>query len=386
MNVLIIGGYGVVGTQIATLLAQRHPGITLTLAGRSLQAAQAAASQIPGAQGVRADIHSPTPLGHLQHEPDLIVAAVNDDHDHLLVEAVRRGIPLIDITRWTERMQHGASRLLALPGQPTVTSPIVFASSWMAGIAATLAHDAAKKLSKVERIDIDILYALKDRAGPNSIAYMDRLATPFRVMEDGQAAWARPMSDARDVHFTDGPRARAARFDAPDQFTLPMLTGARTVATRIAFDDPWASWALRMAVRSGLWRCMSGARFAKLRHALLHNPGDGAPHRIEIGVEGEDGAGEPMHTAIAITASQGQTYLTAVGALIQIERVLGLSGHQPAPKGFQVAEASTDGELARRTLMEMGVRVNTHSAAKPQYASDSISKYAAPVLRGASKR
>ncbi len=357
MKVLIIGGYGVVGQQIAALLAHRHPQVELTLAGRSLQAAQLAASKIPGAHGSCVDITSVAPLADLPGEHDVIVAAVNDDHDHLLSDAVTTGTALIDITRWTERMQVGAARVLALPGQPVVSVPIVFASSWMAGVASILAHEVAMKLAMVDRIDIDILYALKDRSGPNSIAYMDRLATPFRVMDDGRATWVQPLSDPRDVIFADGLTARTARFDTPDQFTLPMLTGARTVATRIAFDDPLSSWALRMSVRSGLWRWLSGPRFARLRYALLHNPGDGAPHHIEIAVSGQGSAGDHRHSTLSIVSKQGQTYLTAVGALIQIERVLGLNGHERAPAGLQFAEAVTDGALARRTLEEAGIRV-----------------------------
>lgn len=359
MNVLIIGGYGVVGRQIAALLAHRHPQLTLTLAGRSLPAAQAAAQELPGAQAACIDIASANPLRGLTAPVDVIVAAVNDDDDHLLLAAAARGLPLIDITRWTERVQTGAARLLALPQPSVLSAPIVFASSWMAGLAATLAREAALTLATVERIDIDILYALKDRSGPNSVAYMDRLATPFRVMEEGRQVWASPLSDPRDVAFADGPTARTARFDAPDQFTLPTLTGARNVATRIAFDDPWSSWALRAAVRSGLWRLLSRPSLAGLRHALLHNPGPGGPHRIEVSVSGQDAAGGRVHSVLSLADPQGQTHLTAVGAMIQVERVLGLNGHARAPAGLQVAEALTDGALVRQTLQEEGIQLTT---------------------------
>ena len=357
MHVLVMGGYGVVGRQIATLLAQRHPSIRLTLGGRSESAARAAAGAIPEAEGLGLDVTSMDPLSSLAWRPDLIVAAVNDDHDQLLAASAKRDIPLVDITRWTARMQEGAARLLALPAHSPLTAPIVFASSWMAGIAATLAREAASTLATVERIDIDILYALKDRSGPNSVAYMDRLGQSFPVMEKGRPTWARPMSDPRTVAFRGGPTARAARFDAPDQFTLPTLTGARTVATRIAFDDPLSSKALQWAVRSGLWGWLSGPRFSALRRAMLHNPGEGAPHRFEISVLGTDALGAELVKRVSVVAPQGQTYLTALGAVIQVERVFGLSGHLRPTPGLQVAEASTDGALMRRTLEEAGIQV-----------------------------
>lgn len=360
MHILIIGGYGVVGRQIAALLAARHPGISLTLAGRSSNSAQAAASEIAGARPLRIDLGEPAPLAALPathpERPDLIVCAANDGADHLLQDAAVRGIPLIDITRWTERVHSGAARLLALPGHPPLHAPIVFASSWMAGVAATLARELAGGLAAVERIDIDILYALKDRSGPNSVEYMDRLATPFLVMEGGRTLLARPFSDLRSVTFADGMHARTARFDAPDQFTLPTLTGARSVATRIAFDDPLATWSLRAMVRSGLWRLLSAPRFTALRHRLLHNPGEGAPHRIEIAATGHDRQGTPVQRTLSLVDPLGQTHLTAAGAVVQAERVLGLHGHAKAPAGLQLAEALTEGAPLRRALEEMGIR------------------------------
>jgi hypothetical protein len=54
---------------------------------------------------------------------------------------------------------------------------------------------------------------------------------------------------------------------------------------------------------------------------------------------------------------EGQTHLTAVGALIQVDRILGLNGHIAARAGAQYAEAETDPALLRSTLEEFGVTV-----------------------------
>ncbi len=50
----------------------------------------------------------------------------------------------------------------------------------MGGTAALFAKMYSKELQEVT-VDINALYSLQDKAGPNSTAYMDRLTIPFEV-------------------------------------------------------------------------------------------------------------------------------------------------------------------------------------------------------------
>jgi hypothetical protein len=200
----------------------------------------------------------------------------------------------------------------------------------MAGICATIAAGIAQELHRVESIDISVLYALQDKAGPDSAEYMDRLATPFEVTKGGRRARVRPLSDGRRVAFPDGGLARVYRFDTPDQLTLPATTGATTVAARIGFDSALTTSLLVALVRSGAWRLISGERFTWLRRRLLYNPGPGAGHQVAVEVAGYDIGGRSVAVRAGISDPLGQTHLTAVATLVQLERLLGLDG-APAP-------------------------------------------------------
>jgi hypothetical protein len=192
----------------------------------------------------------------------------------------------------------------------------------MAGLAEMLATTASRSLSKVERIDLQVLYALKDRSGPNSVEYMTRISTPFDALEEGQLQRFRPYSDPRPAHFPGGLRKRSYRFDSPDLVTLVENTGASSVSTRIAFDD-YLSMPLLIALsRSGIWDLLSGPRFDGLRKSLLHNPGPGAAHEFVISIEGQDSQGAKQSRRIEVQDPLGQTHLTAVGTLLQMERLL----------------------------------------------------------------
>lgn len=351
--VLLAGGYGVVGRQAAELIRQRHPALPLLIAGRNPSKAEALARELTNADVAMLDVGGPGPLNGLK--PRAIIAFVNDPFDYLLLDAVRSGIPYLDITRWTERLKAAISRVSA----ESVRAPVMLSSAWMAGVAAVVAVTVCRQLSAVDRIDISILYSLKDKAGPDSTEYMDRLATPFEVVLNDERKQMYPYTDPRKITFPSGYSAKAYRFDSPDLFTLPTTTGAKTVASRIAFDDPVTTLLLVLLTRSGIWKLISGGRFATLRRSLLYNPGKGASHEIVISAAGADESGNPKTVRAAIVDPKGQTHLTALGALVQLERLLGLDG-TPAPSpGIIYPDRSPQSDSALRALRDFGVSVTT---------------------------
>jgi saccharopine dehydrogenase-like NADP-dependent oxidoreductase len=227
--------------------------------------------------------------------------------------------------------------LEAICSRSTLRAPVVQGSAWMACIPGALARAAADSFDTVDSIDISILYALKDKSGDDSVEYMDRLTVPFPVMRDGRSATAVPFAESRRATFANGHTAKGYRFDTPDQHILPSRTGAKSVAAFLSFDDRMTTTVFWMIVRSGLWDLMSGERFTKLRRGLLHNPGPGAPHHVRVDVVGTTG-GKAAGRTIQITDDAGQTHLTAVGAALQVEWVLGLNGFDAAAPGVGYGE------------------------------------------------
>ena len=355
ISVLIAGGYGVVGTQVAQILARRHPQLQLLLGGRHPHEAEPLAASLPQAMTQRLDLDALDPLAPLKALPDVILVAANDRHDHLLRSSLRRGIAIVDITRWTERVRDALAWATAI--KPT--TPVVLASSWMASVPATLAVEAARGFESLSRIDLDILYALRDRAGPNSVEYMDRLATPFFAQLEHRRVLRAPFSEHRRVAFGPDHAYTTALFDSPDQMSLPALTGVGTVAAHLGFDHEASNTLLRGIVRSGLWRAISGPAFTRLRRKLLFNPGAGDHHRVRITLQGLAVGGGARRIVIDVDDPAGQTHLTALGAAVQVERVLGLGGTDSAAPGVQFAEAATDASWLRGRLIEAGVGVRT---------------------------
>lgn len=349
--VVIAGGYGVVGEQAAHIIRQRHPALPLFLAGRNPEKGEVLARTLANAQSLKLDIQRDKPLNGLM--PRAIIGLVNDPVNHLMLDAVDKGIPYLDITRWTEQVR---TTIFDLSGRQ-LRAPVVLSSGWMAGVAAILAVAASRQLASVERIDIGVLYSLRDKSGPNSVEYMDRLATPFNVMLNGAWTSVFPLTDSRHLTFPGGYSAKVYRFDTPDHVTLPAATGAHTVSARIAFDNMAATRALVWLTRSGMWKLMSGPRFTRLRHALLHNPGPGASHELVVEVSGNDACHVPKTVRVTLADPQGQTHLTALGIAIQLERLLGLDGIPALAPGITYPDTAPHLDSALDLLRSFNVTI-----------------------------
>ena len=346
--ILIVGGYGVVGLQLAALIRKQNPDLPLLLAGRSQAAADKAAAEIGYASGVVLDVTASDPLASVKSPLSAIVGAVNDPDDKLLTSAIAQAIPYVDITRWTERLLKADALAKSLQPKSSVT----LASTWMAGVSAIVARRACDGLGDIESINTTILFRLKDKAGPNSVEYADRMSTPFRVWKQGRWQQTKPVTDAISMTFPSGDVAKAFRFDEPSQETLVDVTGARSISSRIGYDDAAATRGLVFMVRSGLWRLISGSAFTKLRHSLIYNPGEGASHEIIIDAVGRNG----QHRATIVDPA-GQTHLTAVGAYVQLCETIGLEGREARPPGVHFPEHATDFEFARRVMEREGISI-----------------------------
>jgi saccharopine dehydrogenase-like NADP-dependent oxidoreductase len=354
-SILIAGGYGVVGQQIAEVIRANNPELPIVIAGRNPEKGQALADSLGNASVLSLNMEQSNPLKNLKVRA--VLAAVNDPNDFLLIDAIQKGIPYLDITRWTERLREAVE----VAKKANLKAPVLFSSAWMAGVAAVVTRELTKDTKSINNIDISVLYSLKDKAGPNSTEYMDRLATPFEVISNGESKQVYPYTDPKKITFPSGYSANAYRFDTPDQFTLPKTTNARTVSARIAFDDAMSTWLLVMLTRSGLWKLVSGERFKSLRRSILFNPGKGANHEIVIEAQGTDHAAKPVQLRATILAPKGQTHLTAVGAAIQLDRLLGLDGASAPSSSIVFPDTAPQTSYALSVLGASGIEVKIES-------------------------
>ncbi|MFJ8042696.1 saccharopine dehydrogenase [Kitasatospora sp. NPDC096147] len=346
--VLLLGGYGTVGAELARAAAPFWP---LMLAGRTPSRA-AELCRETGAVARRWDLADPEPFAAGVRA---VVALVNDPADRALEAALRGGVPYVDVTRWTARLQRAVARV-SLENGAGAAAPVLLSSGWMGGVVPLVAAALAERLGGLESLDTAIRYDLADRAGADSVEFMDRLGLAYEVTEGGLSRAVTPLTAARTVDV-GGERTRVARIDTPEQFSLPLTLGASSVTTRIGFSSVGATRALIGLGRVGFFRWASGERWQPARRKLLYAPGEGGTARLRL-----DASGPRGRASWTVTDPAGQAHLTAVGALLGLRRVLGEDG-APAPAGLVFPEQHPRAGEVVGALADLGVAVEATGGA-----------------------
>ncbi|WP_327704252.1 saccharopine dehydrogenase [Streptomyces decoyicus] len=338
--VLVVGGYGTVGGELARLAAPYWP---LLLTGRTPERGRALADEV-GAQVRRWDLSDPEPFSA---KVRAVISAVSDPEDRVLSAAIRGGVPYVDLTRWTARLQ----RAVAVAAVEPARAPVLLSSGWMGGVSGLVAAALAGELGGASSVEIAIRYDLKDRAGADSVEFMDRLGLDYEVTEGGRRQLIMPLSGAGYV-VLGGHRTKVARIDTPEQFTLPLVLGVDTAVTRIGFSANSSTAALLALKRTGFFRWGRGDRFASVRRSMLYAPGEGGSALLRIEVCGRSGE---RRTA-TVTDPAGQAHLTALGGLSGLRRVLGADG-AAAPRGVAFPEMTPAPQDVIPALERAGVQV-----------------------------
>lgn len=316
-RILLAGGYGVVGAQVAELLRARHPDLEILIGGRRLKEAERLASALGGpTQGVQFDVAAAHPLEGLG-ALDAVGVFIHEIDDRLLHDAAARGIAYMDITRGWDAMARG----LAAAALHDLRAPLLFSSHWMAGGPAIISRGLAEGLDRVASVDMSILYYTGDKMGPDSASAGEGMSLDFVARSGGQWKHVSPLSDDRMVTFPSGKNRPVYRMNMGDMVTPALTTGAGDVGVRIGFDKGNALGTMRFLLRAGLWDLLM--KLPGMSAIAATKPGKGAPHEIVIEVRGEKD-GKAISRRASILDPKGQSHLTAVGAVHALERVAGL--------------------------------------------------------------
>lgn len=314
--VVLAGGAGVVGRALAPLVA-RLDGREVVIAARDADRARRVVERVTSSGGQARHLVWQRG-GTLNTRASVVVGLLNDPSDVLLRQAVDAGVPFVDITRWTSRLQQTLGRLQWAPP----TAPVVLASGWMGGLLPRVARALAQGYDVV-RVVGSIRFSLADASGADSVEYMDRLWVPFDVPGSDGSGIIEPYGTQGFVTI-DGARTWVGRFDTPEQWTLPLSamlpsTTIPAVSVSIGFDNVWLSRATGLLVWLGVFRLLRSERFRSVRRGLLRETGAEqraparAAFRVDVVTRDAGVVSRTIHHA-------GQADLTAVGALLAIRQ------------------------------------------------------------------
>jgi hypothetical protein len=248
-RVLVFGGYGVFGSQVARALSAW--GTPLTIAGRDRQQAEAFARQLGGdCLAAAADITGPDACRAILQGHAVAVNCAGPFHhlDAALLEAcLQAGCHYADITD-----DRGYAALVRSFGARFVQRNLVavFGCSSLPGISGTLAlHAQEGETAPVERVRVTLFIGNKNPKGHAAVrsllAIVGRpIAAPQGALFGfrNRAVVALPPPFGRRGVFT---------FESPEYDLFTSLLGARAVAVHVGFELRLATYTIALLARLG---------------------------------------------------------------------------------------------------------------------------------------
>ena len=310
-DILIVGGYGVVGSRIAHELAPEFAG-RLLIAGRNAQRAQGAAVVVghdtrPGV----IDVEDPSSIAAALEGVAVVVNCIDQPRRLLLSAALERGLGYTDITPHLVQLGRGAA-FEKIDAQARASGArVVLGTGIVPGISNVMVRALADALGGADEIETSLLLDPRDISGPASLEYfLQELAMSFDVHIDGADFRKRAFSEPRLVEYPQpvGPRP-SYLFPFSDQVLYPRTLGARTAITRLALDPPWLARVLSMLSRSGVSRLLAAESIRRIfAHGRHDRTGPGAPFALRVDVK------HGGNSQYATLVGQAQAKAAALGA------------------------------------------------------------------------
>lgn len=324
-RILIAGGYGLVGGLVARHIRAAGHDVELILAGRTPADGEALAQEL-GASTARLDVNDPD-LGEIG-PVDLVIAALQDPREALLLAALRSGAAHIGVTRTADTMSPAAVAAAAF-----AVRPVLLLGHWQAGVMTLAAQAAARAFTRVERIEMAALYDYADPIGPMTAG--DSQGFVGRALTRSEGLWVSVDAavSGRQVVRRGQPDFEAMPMGVLDVPSLAIVTGAPNVRFDLGTGES-------RGTQAGL----------------------AASHDLFIDVTGQVENGPLGTRRTVVSDPRGQAHLTALGVLVGVERILGLDGGPLAGPGLKFPESFIDAVAAMGRFEAFGVEMTSEEA------------------------
>jgi saccharopine dehydrogenase (NAD+, L-lysine forming) len=269
-KIFIVGGYGVVGTRIATQLATEYPGC-LVISGRNPERADELAKSIgQGVRGRKIDVTAPTTIASALDDIAVVISCIDQPSRMLLWAAIERGLAYTDITPHLTELGRGAEFDKIDNASRQHGARIVLGTGIVPGISNVIARSLSDMLGGADEIETALVLDANDTKGPASLDYfVQELSMSFDVWLCGKDVLTRPFTAPKLVEFPPPIGAQPSYlFPFSDQVLYPRTLGVTTALTRLAFLPPWLARLLALMVRT---RVSSLAATEAFRHLIVRH-------------------------------------------------------------------------------------------------------------------
>lgn len=322
---LVIGGTGAVGSRAVKTLRRLQPALPIAIAARNVTRAAALAGETGNARALAIDLERRDLGLSAQESFSGVMVLLRDTTLNSMKFAQDHGLPYISFASFASDVGPEA----ALFAQRPKASAVMLLGQYLGGVAAMTTLHFAAEFRRVHAIAIGGLLDADDLGGPMAQEDIGRLEKEGQrplIRQDGNYVWPDLQQAQRNFIDIDGkPRAGMA-YPLLDVASLSAATGAGSVRVDLAVREE------------------SSAQL-------------GTSHQVVIEIEGELPSGTTARRRYGILDRNPYSALSAYGAALAAERMLGLSGSRPVAPGLHQPESLLDPAHVTQRLGSLGVEV-----------------------------
>lgn len=244
MRIVLVGGYGVFGSLLSELLAR--DGHEVWIAGRSLDKAQAQATQI-GGHALEVDLFK-APDAVFAVAPDVVVDAVGpyqlygDDPYQLAQLCIDEGVHYLDLSD-SAAFTTGINRLDEAAKAEGIS--VLSGASSVPGLSSVVVSTLAADMDEVIAIESAILPGNKAPRGRSVIAsIIGSVGEPMRLWRGGAWTTIRGWSGGKQFQLDKHTQRKGYLISVPDLALFPGHFGARSVRFYAGMELPVMNWGL----------------------------------------------------------------------------------------------------------------------------------------------
>lgn len=260
-NIVIVGGYGAVGSQISSGLASHFPG-RIIVAGRSLDKARQLAVKL--GQNVipyRLDVAGDVDV-NLLNEAVLVIMCIDQTDTRFVEHCINHGVNYIDIT--ANQLLLEKMELLDDHAKKNKVS-VVLSVGLAPGITNLLVRHGLNCFPKSDAVAISVLLGLAEQHGDAAYRWtFDNLHTSYAVTDGEKTRNVKSFSVPKITELMG--KRRFYTFNFSDQHTLLKTTPVQKILTRMAFDSQWITNGMALLRKTGLTALF---RYKSIQNVLI---------------------------------------------------------------------------------------------------------------------
>ncbi|WP_069133176.1 saccharopine dehydrogenase family protein [Rhodohalobacter halophilus] len=260
-KILIIGGYGAVGSIIAESISQNYQW-EIYIAGRNLSKAEKLAHRL-NHKVIPLQIDLSDPSGHsILEDMDLVIMCVEQAGIEFVKQCIIRGIHYIDITATHQRIEE-IETLDCIAKKNNVR--VVLSVGLAPGITNLLAQYCTELLPDGKRINLFVLLGTGEKHGDAAYRWtFDNLHTTYKISNNGESSIVKSFTSPVTTQLLG--KRTFYLFNFSDQHSLVKTTRVNKVRTRLAFDSKVLTWAIALFRKVGLTKVF---QYRKIQNIIM---------------------------------------------------------------------------------------------------------------------